>query len=66
MYQFILQWKRAHDGAPPSYRRMAAQFDPPLSLSIVYYHIQHLIGMGLLKKVDGDLCTNGEWMQCEK
>lgn len=62
IYQLFLDWKRAHDGAPPSYRQIAEQFDPPLSLSMVYYHVRRLIEQGLLEWRDGALCSNGEWM----
>jgi len=62
VYEFIICWKLTHDGDMPTYRQILQSFDPPLSLSMVFYYLHKLRRNKLLVRIDGVWCTTqGAW-----
>jgi len=67
IYNFIVDFKRTHDGVFPTYREIMAALDIS-SLSIVNIYIDKLTEQGLLAH-DGDghlLVVGGQWTLVEK
>ena len=61
LFMFILDYKKSHDGSPPTYREMCEGVGVK-STHTIWVYIQGMIQAGILKVVDRKLCVvDGKW-----
>lgn len=66
VYEFIVSYKKKHDGNSPSMREIMTDLNIS-STSVVTYHLEKLERMGLIKRVANGQTrqievTGGRWM----
>lgn len=62
MYDFIVKYKTEHDGNSPSIRKIM-EASGISSSSVVYYHLQIMVGFGMIERHGHSInVIGGQWI----